>query len=125
MQPRSFVIWAAITSRSWRATPGLGGLANGVMDRGDACPGHSHLGEFAIGFERDHAGRRQTLDARRQDGVKTDFEDPLGHFVDFADAVDRHHQASVAVSLDQRGGLLLIDLESIADRFLSVVGPAS
>ena len=49
-------------------------------------------------------------------------EDPLGDLVDLAHAVDLDQQAAVAVDVDQRLGLLGVDLLAAADDVLGVVG---
>ena len=51
-------------------------------------------------------------------------EDPLGDLVDLAHAVDLDEEAAVAVDLDQRRGLLGVDLLAAPDDVLGVVGPA-
>ena len=51
-----------------------------------------------------------------------DGEDPVGDLVDLAHSVDLEEQAAVAVDVDQRFGLLRVDLLAPADDLLGVVG---
>src|SRR6195952_5230760 len=50
------------------------------------------------------------------------LEDPLGDLVDLTHAVDLDEQAAVTVDLDQRLGLLEVELLTAADDVLGVVG---
>ena len=51
-------------------------------------------------------------------------EDPLGYFVDLAEAVHLDEQATRAVDLEERRGLIGVDLQAYSDGFLVVVGAA-
>ena len=51
-------------------------------------------------------------------------ENPIGDFVDLAETIHLDEQATRAVDLEERRGLIGVDLQAYSDGFLVVVGAA-